>query len=398
MSMEEIYEEILGIKELQVNQVIVSSQQIEVYCGLKLAESYCPCCLKKCHFVKQRYTRKVRDLSISGKEVYLHLTTRQFVCKSCNRHFYERLNFIDSKESVTIRYAQRLYDLCQGIELQYVVVRENLCWQTVNRIFQTYANKALSENRSFEKVRRLGIDEIALKKGHKNYVAVLVDLDNGQILDMLEDRSKEHIIKYFRQKGEVFCAQIELFCSDLWEGYLNAAKEVFPSARLVADRFHFFTYLQKAVDNTRKYLRRKYKDQPALKDIKWLLLKNPQQLTPKQKQQLQELFACPDYGLLKMSYEARNEFRDILEQDLNRDQAETSIQTWLDKLGVNRFMNDFVKFYTTWKSYVLNYFHGRYTTGIIEGINNKIKSIKRRAYGFSNFDNFKARVQTAFCF
>jgi len=394
--MEELYEELLGIKELQVNQVIVSSARIEVYGESKLAESYCPCCLKKCNFVKQTYTRKVRDLSISGKAVYLYLTTRQYVCKDCNRHFYEQLGFVDKKESVTIRYAQRLYDLCLGIELQYVVVRENLCWQTVNRIFQSYASKQVRERKAFEKVKRLGIDEIALKKGHKDYVAVVVDLDTGQILDLLEDRSKAYLIRYFKAKGEVFCGQIELFCSDMWEGYLNAAKDVFPNATLVADRFHFFTYLQKAVDQSRKYFRRKYKEQAELKSVKWLLLKNPQQLSPPQKQQLQELFDFPAYGLLKASYEAKNEFRDFLEQDITKAQAEAKIQVWLEKIQANRFMNDFVKFYTTWKDYILNYFQGRYSTGIIEGINNKIKSIKRRAFGFSNFDNFKARVQTAF--
>jgi transposase len=396
--MEEVYEELLGIKELQVNQVIVSAQQIEVYGESKLAEAHCPCCLKKCYFVKQTYTRKVRDLSISGKVVYLYLTTRQYVCKDCNRHFYEQFSFVDKKESVTIRYAQRLYDLCQGIELQYVVVRENLCWQTVNRIFQAYASKQVSQSKAFEKARRIGMDEIALKKGHQNYVAVVVDLDKGHILDLLEDRSKAYLIKYFKGKGEAFCAQIELFCSDMWEGYLNAAKEVFPNATLVADRFHFFTHLQKAVDNARKYLRRKYKDQPGLKNIKWLLLKNPQQLTQTEREQLQVLFACPANSLLKASYEAKNEFRDILEQDLSKAQAEPKMQAWLEKIQANRFMNDFVKFYTTWKNYILNYFEGRYTTGLIEGINNKIKSIKRRAFGFSNFDNFKARVQTAFCF
>jgi transposase len=320
------------------------------------------------------------------------------VCKECNRHFYEQFSFVDSKESVTNRYGERLYALCQGVELQYVVVRENLCWQTVNRIVPTYGQRKINQKQAFAKVSRLGIDEIALKKGHKDYVAVIVDLDTGQVLDLLEDRTKQSLVNYFQAKGAACCAQIQLFCSDLWEGYVNTAKEVFPQAVIVADRFHFFSRLPQALDNCRRYLRRKYPKADELKQIKWLLLKNPSRLTAAQKQQLECLFAQPDYQLLKATYQAKNTFRDILESDLDRQQAQHRMQAWLLEIEqtANRFLTDFVKFYTTWKNYILNYFLGRYTTGSIEGINNKIKSIKRRAFGFSNFNNFKLRIQAAF--
>lgn len=396
--MQQVYEELLGLKELQVNQVVVKERELAVYCESKLAQSHCPCCLQKCHFVKQTYERKVKDLSISGKEVWLYITSRQYVCKDCNRHFYEQFSFVAPNESVTKRYGERLYDLCQGIELQCVVVRENLCWQTVNRIFQKHARKQVNQGQAFEKVSRIGIDEIALKKGHNDYVAVVVDLDTGQVLDLLEDRTKQSLLCYFQAKGAAFCAQIKLFCSDMWEGYLNTAKEVFPNAVLVVDRFHFFARLQKALDACRRYLRRKYSKADELKQIKWMLLKNPSSLTASQKQQLDTLFTKPEYGLLKATYQAKNTFRAILESDLSRQNAEAQIQGWLTQLAetTNRFLTDFINFYTTWKSYILNYFQGRYTTGLIEGINNKIKSIKRRAFGFSNFDNFKLRVQTAF--
>ncbi len=86
------------------------------------------------------------------------------------------------------------------MELQYVVVRENLCWQTVNRIFQKYARKQVNLINAFARVSRPGIDEIALKKGHKHYIAVVVDLDTGQVLDLPEDRSKQSL-------GEVFSGQ-----------------------------------------------------------------------------------------------------------------------------------------------------------------------------------------------
>ncbi len=124
---------------------------------------------------------------------------------------------------------------------------------------------------------------------------------------------------------------------------------MFPNAVLVADRFHFFSRLQKAVDNCRRYLRRKYPRAHELKQLKWLLLKNPDRLTAPQKQQLHTLFAQPDYQLLKATYEAKNTFRALLQSDLNPQQAQAQIQRWLTQLEetANRFLTDFVNFYAT---------------------------------------------------
>ena len=92
---------------------------------------------------------------------------------------------------------------------------------------------------------QIGMDEIALRKGHKAYVCVIVDLDTHDIIDVLPDRSKSFLLDYFKSKGEDFCNQITHFCSDMWKGYLNCAKEVFANASIIIDRFHFFAYLQK---------------------------------------------------------------------------------------------------------------------------------------------------------
>ena len=238
------------------------------------------------------------------------------------------------------------------------------------------------------------MDEISLKKGHKDYVAVLVNLDTGEVLDILEDRKKACLIDYFVKKGKAFCDQIVLFCSDMWEGYLNCAKEVFPNAVITADRFHFFSKIQDAVDKTRKTLRRKFPNCPLLKKIKYLLLRSPESLTNEERSQLHKVFSDPHYRDLKLIYQAKTEFRNVLEKQITKPEAQILMDEWLEKFAhiSNRFYKDFITFYRTWSDYILNYFKGRYTTSIIEGINNKLKSIKRRAFGFLNFENFKDRV------
>jgi transposase len=396
--MEMNWEEVLGIAELEVTGCEITTQKIYLDCRSKLGEAYCPQCLKKCNFVKDHYIRQVRDSAVCGKELHLRLEVRQFVCSACNRHFNERFSFVNSSSHYTLRYQSRLYDLCKGADFSYVSRQENIHWNVLKQIFETIAQWVLGQRKVWSAVRNLGIDEIALRKGHKNYVAVLVDLDTGIVLDILADRSKAYLKAYFLAKGEAFCAQIESFCSDLWEGYLNCAQEVFPQAVLVADRFHFFAHFQKALDKCRQALREKNKADETLKNLCWVLLKPVESLHIAEKQQLKEVFAQPEYQALKHTWEARNDFRAILETQCTPQEAEVKIEAWQKQYSQqpNPYLNKFMDFYTTWKSYILNYFAKRFTTSLIEGINNKLKLIKRRAYGFLSFESFRLRAMVEF--
>jgi transposase len=390
------FEELLNLAQVEVEEVMIETTTIHIHIHSKLEISYCPHCLGKNEQVNQSHLRQIRDLPLMGKKVILHLKSRQFICPSCKRYYHERFDFVEPSETVTKRYSESVFKLCNGIELQHIVVIEDLCWQTVNRIFCKFGSKLINKADKKREVKRIGIDEIALKKGHKNYIAVVVDLDTGTVLDLLEDRSKEFIISYFEKKGKAFCDQIILFCSDLWEGYLNAAKSVFPNASIVTDRFHFFAKLQASLDMCRKYYRKKYGDDKDLVNLKWILLKNEFDLNKEEKILLKRVFAKKEYHFLRQAYEQKNKFREILEEDISKAEAEEKIEKWLEKSETNRFLNSFVVFYKRWKAYILNYFQGRYHTSLIEGINNKIKSIKRRAFGFMNFESFRIRVITAF--
>ena len=392
--MEEFFSNLLELPSIEVKLAEVSTKKIVLDCESNLSESYCPVCLKKCKMVKDTYTREIRDLAISGKEVYLRLTVRQFVCQDCNRHFHEQFDFVAKHGTMTKRYEKFIYYRCKGVDLQYVVMQEDIRWKTVHRIFTQYSQAEISSRDGFSEVKRIGMDEIALKKGHKDFVAVIVNLENGQVLDLLPNRSKSYLKAYFQRKGAAFCAQIECFCSDMWEGYLNCAKEIFPNAVIIADRFHFFAYIQKEVDRCRRYLRKKHPEIEVLKNIKWTLFKPFENLSVEEKHTLNLIFEYPECELLKRTWVARNEFRDILESDLNKQQAEAKLEQWITQNTAypNRFVQKFITFYQTWKIYILNYFVYRHTTSLIEGINNKLKVIKRRAYGFLSFENFRLRA------
>jgi len=398
MTENQVYEALLGLPEITVISVEISPETISIYCESKFCQAHCPLCLQPCSRVNQRYERTVRDLPISSHRVILHLSTCQFQCPDCDRFFYERFQFVEANAQMTRRYEDFVYKRCIGVELQYVVVQEDLCWKTVQRIFDKGVRGDLAQHDLKAGVRALGIDEIALKKGHGNYACVLVNLDTGAVIDLLSDRRKETLVAYFEDLGSDFCAGIEIFSSDLWEGYIRMGEAMFPNATVVADRFHFFAHVQKAVDNARKYLRGKYKDREELKRIKWLLLKRRGKLSEAEQTQLAALFAKADYVVLKEAYEAKEQFREILEQPLSRNAGELALDQWQQQATAtgNRFLGRFVKTLEKWKRYILNYFQGRYSNGVVEGINNRIKLIKRRAFGYVNFGHFRQRVLIEF--
>ena len=398
MELNKLYETILGIPLLTVTSVEIEEKKLWISCESKLGSAHCPCCLKPCSKINQYYTRDIRDLSISGRAVTLQLTTRQFICKDCDRTFYEKFAFVNSYERMTIRYENFIYKRCIGVDLSYVSRQEDLEWHRVNRIFKRWSNQTIKQADLFSNVRAIGIDEIALKKGHKNFVCVLVNLETGEVLDVLEDRSKANLMSYFKVLGESFCQGIEIFSADMWEGYTNAAKELFPNAQIVVDRFHFFAHLQKALDNTRKALRRQFPDRGELKNVKWLFLKNGMNLSVEEQEQLKILLDNPDYVLLKESYEAKESFRAILEKEITPSQADEKLTDWVVEIlkKNNKYLNKFVKTFTNWYDYILNYFDGRWSNGMVEGINNRIKMIKRRAFGYEDFSSFRNRVLVEF--
>lgn len=395
MTETEVFELILGIKEIHVDRVDWQDQGLHIYCSSLFEEAICPNCLKKTTVVNQTYERQFRDLPITGKEVYLHLRQRQFYCPDCHRHFNERFGFVDPKRTMTRRYERYVYECCKASTIQKISAQENLVWRTVNEICQRGARRELDE-RPAATVRVVGMDELAIKKGHRDYATVIVDLERVEIIDILDYRDQEKLIKYFQGKGTDWCAGIEVFCSDMWQGFLNTAKAVFPKATLVVDRFHFFSYLNKALDNERKSLRRQFKGQEEFKRLKWALLKNAEDLTDDQKKKLAQAFKFAPH--LKLLHEHKEKFRSILDQRLNREQGEIALNRWIERAKEmkNKYLNEFVSMLNAWKDYVLNYFVHRYTTSVIEGINNSIKTVKRMGYGFRNFVNFKQRIMISF--
>jgi len=203
-------------------------------------------------------TRKVQDLKISAREVWLHLRVSQFVCPTCNRYFLDIPKWIMPSKSYTKRQAKWIFELCKQQAFTQVGALVNLSNKTVERLFYEMAEKLINLPKRYAQVRKLGIDEISHRKGKKDYACVLTDLERGIELDVLPDRKKETLKAHFQSLGIDFCNQIEVVCCDIWKTYINVVKECFPNAEIVIDRFHVVKAINDVLDFLRKSVRREF--------------------------------------------------------------------------------------------------------------------------------------------
>ena len=387
-----VYEQLINLPSLLITGVDFTDRKITIECKIRHPDSPCPNCKERRTKVNQYCTRILRDLNMGPREVYLHLSVRQFLCTLCNRYYTEDPDFADRNKDHTDRQADYMFIVCRHQTYTETAAIVNTSHKTVERVVLAKCAKFLEPSKRYAQVRRLGIDEQSHRKGKKDYVCVLTDLDRGIIVDMLPDRKKATLSAHFKQLGEAFCRQIEFVCCDQWEAYIHVAKENFPNAKIVLDRFHTVKMLNECLDKFRRTLRKEDKNNPLYKKIKWIVFKQYHKLSDSELDKLDEAFG--ESPLLKKLYFKRDEFHQIFDNSPDVERASAGIEIWktsLVKEGLNQF-DDFVKSIKFTAQYIANYVLDNVSNAVTEGLNNLIRTIKRTAYGMTNLDHLKLRV------
>jgi transposase len=244
----------------------------------------------------------------------------------------------------------------------------------------------------------LCLDEITTHKGHGHFRLVISAPELGLVLDLLPDRSKESLETWLQQRGAAWCAHVETCCADMWDAYHTVAKTQLPHAQRVVDRFHVMKNLTAAVTKARRTIQRQADEatQAALKGGRWLLVKNREDLTAAETEQLtQMLTVSPE---LKTCYELKEAFRTWFAESADREIAASGLRNWQAQAKATglRSLQAFVKTLDNWRESILNYFTGRHSNGFAEGVNLKIKMLNRRGFGYRNFEHFRLHVLVAF--
>lgn len=225
-----------------------------------------------------------------------------------------------------------------------------------------------------------------MRKGHQNFVTVVSDIERGQLIEVIDSHAAEEIIEVLMEQPLAVRESVTEVSVDMWGGFPKVAQEVFPNAVLVIDRFH----VMKAVNQDLNKLRRKL----GITDrgSKSLLLRNQADLNPEQLLKLSAILERS--SILGIAYEMKESFRQIYEAHHTVKSGRRQFERWLKFAQL--FFADASATIDRHLDGICNYFLSRTTSGVMEGINNKIKLIKRQGYGFSNFDNFRSRLLACF--
>ena len=245
-------------------------------------------------------------------------------------------------------------------------------------------------------LRRLGMDEIALRKGHQDFVVVLVDLDTHALIDLAPSRTHADIHAVLRAWGGEVLSKIEEVSIDLSGNYRGLVHRLMPQAEIVADRFHVMKVVTDELNQARNAFRRAPEELPegvspeaakeTLKNSKYALLKPEEKLTDRQIEKLTEVKAvAPKLALM---HEIKEAFRDWFQSENGTD-ALFGLLDWM--VTAQPLYPNSVATIRRWFGEILQYFEHRTTSGAVEGINNRLKLIKRSGYGFRNFERFRLR-------
>lgn len=245
-------------------------------------------------------------------------------------------------------------------------------------------------------LRRLGIDEIALRKGHKDFAVVLSDLDTHKLIGMAPARTHAAIEAVLTLWGAEVLSSIEEVSMDLCGNYRGLVRRLMPQAEIVADRFHVMSLVNQELNQARNAFRRSPEAladgvtpeaaKAALKSSKYALLKPQANLTATQQDKLAEVKAVSPK--LALMHEAKEAFRTLFEAQ-SWGQALPGFLDWMKT--AQSLYPDAVATMTRWFGEILQYFEHRTTSGVVEGINTRLKLIKRSGYGFTNFERFRLR-------
>ena len=392
---------------LDLSGVKVISHRVHVGIGMILqveqekSFSICPRCGITSHKLHQNHRYIIKDLPFGEKEVFLEINRRQFKCEQCKKPFSENLDFVKKKRTYTKRLANKIIQEVLENDIHSVALKGLVTKDEIERMLKD-ASEELPNLKPIN-LKRLGIDEIALKKGHGNYCAVLVDLAQGKLITILSGRTQEIIKQTLVEWGTEILKNIEEVSIDLWNGYKKLVTELMPNAQVVADRFHVMAQINKELDTQRKREKRQVEDLlkkanatekskyeeilAGLKNSKYPLLKNEDKLNEEQLNQLIKLKNVSP--ILKEMHEFKEKIRKIFNNAKDWYSATFKLGIWLSK--AKKYFPNSNNTIIRWFSEIIAYFDNRTTSGTVEGINNKLKLIKRSGYGFRNFENFRIR-------
>jgi transposase len=380
-------ENLIGLQDLIIKKIETDDKEIHIFGQLERKQHKCPCCGAETNKIHDYREQVIKDIPLYNKHAFIHLQKRRYRCE-CGKRFYESNSFLPRYHRRTNRLSAHIIDkLKKLITFSDVAKEVNLSITTVMRTFDlvSYAPRRLPTT--------LSIDEFKGNTNKEKYQCIITDPVNKVVLDILPKRYESYLTKYFLKFDKKERDKITAFVSDMWKPYSSLATKLFKNAEQIVDKYHWIRQVFWAFDGVRKDVQKELgKDYRIyFKHSRKLLFKRFNELDDEQKQQVNVMLALSP--TLYTAHFYKEDFLKILDCN-DRDSAKSALSEWINcafDCGIERFKKC-AQTMINWMTGILNSFSTTVTNGFTEGCNNKIKVLKRIAFGYQNFNRFRNRI------
>ena len=387
MSGKEYTTELLKLEDAQIERMEETEEEIILQISLKRKMHNCPRCKAETDQVHDYRIRAVRDLSIRGKPLKLLYRRRRYFCPSCGKRFSEACAFLGKYQRFTYQVTERIMQLLHHRWSMKDIARDTRT--SVSGVARCLALYPQGKPRELPRV--LSFDEFKGNANGERFQCILTAPEERRILDILPDRRGSTIQSYLRSFSNR--QDVQYVVMDMNQGYRDIARAFFPQAKIVIDRFHVARYCTWAMDDLRRAVQ-KYLLPASRKHFK----RSRRLLIARRALLSEEDRAAVDVMLhfserLYQAYALKELFFQFMDAKSSSTAAEL-LSKWFDaydRLQLPEF-SPCRRMLKNWKPYILNAFDCPYSNAFTEGCNNAIKALKRVAFGFRNFSNFRARI------
>lgn len=387
MSGKEYTTELLKLEDAQIERMEETEEEIILQISLKRKMHNCPRCKAETDQVHDYRIRAVRDLSIRGKPLKLLYRRRRYFCPSCGKRFSEACAFLGKYQRFTYQVTERIMQLLHHRWSMKDIARDTRT--SVSGVVRCLALYPQGKPRELPRV--LSFDEFKGNANGERFQCILTAPEERRILDILPDRRGSTIQSYLRSFSNR--QDVQYVVMDMNQGYRDIARAFFPQAKIVIDRFHVARYCTWAMDDVRRAVQKHLlpASRKHFKRSRRLLIARRALLSEEDRAAVDVMLHFSER--LYQAYALKELFFQFMDAKSSSTAAKL-LSKWFDaydRLQLPEF-SPCRRMLKNWKPYILNAFDCPYSNAFTEGCNNAIKALKRVAFGFRNFSNFRARI------
>ena len=344
---------------------------------------------------KGKITRTLKTLPIGSKPVFIELEVPRITCLKCKVTRQIKLPFARAHSRMTKAFERYVIELSQMMTIKDIARLLQTSWDAIKNIIKRYLKKRYSKPK-LSKLKYIAIDEIYLGK-KQGYMTLVLDLKSGAVVFTALGRKGE-VLDPFWKRLKRYKTSIKAVATDMGPAYIKAVQDNLHDATLVFDHFHIIKLFNEKLTKLRRDLHTQVESveqKKVLKGTRWLLLKRSDNLSEEkdEKKRLEE--ALKLNAPLAAAYYLKEDLGLLWKQE-SKEKAEHYLKGWIKRAeasGVNMLMK-FAKKLATWRSCVLAYYDtDGLSTGPLEGVNNKVKTMKRMAYGYRDMEFFQLKIK-----